>query len=224
MRLAALLAAGTFLYAQDPAFEAATVKINRAGPDAPNGFFPTPGRLRVTNMPLDRLIQAAFHIKTGMLFGTTGWMESDRFDIDAKAPGKSNFEDDLVMLRALLADQFQLKFHREIRPLKMQVLVLAKGGPHFAATKDQEQKEQITIRPGEISGTAIPFGHFVTILETQLGYPILNETGLKGSFDLSLKFARDEAFASLEDLGLKIESRKAPVEVFVIDSAVRPRD
>jgi uncharacterized protein (TIGR03435 family) len=232
--LLAFLLVPALTYAQDaaPAFEVASVKINNSGPEAPNGFFPAPGRLRVTNTTLLQLIQAAYHIKTGMLFGTAAWMESERFDIDAKATGKSSFDEDMVMLRAVLGDQFQLRFHRETRLLKMQVLVLGKGGPKFQASKDQDQKERVNIRATEISGVAIPFGHFVTILEAQLGYPIINQTGLSGKYDLALKYVRADSpgvdgpsvFAALEDLGLKLETRKAPAEVFVIDSAERPRD
>jgi uncharacterized protein (TIGR03435 family) len=74
-----------------PVFEVASVKFNHSGPDAANGFFPTPGRLRATNTTLQQLIQAAWHLNTGCLFGTTAWMESDRFDIDAKAAGNSSF-------------------------------------------------------------------------------------------------------------------------------------
>jgi uncharacterized protein (TIGR03435 family) len=216
-----------------PTFEVASVKVDKSGPDAGNGFFPTPGRLRVTNMTFQQLIQAAYHINTGMLFRTAAWMESDRFDIDAKAAGNSSFEEDLVMLRALLADRFQLRFHRETRQLKTQALVVGKGGKKFQASKDQGQKERVTIRSAEISGTAIPFGHFVSILAAQLGYPITNETGLSGKYDLSLKYARDDSpgvdgpsvFTALSDqLGLKLERRTGPVEVFVIDSAERPRE
>jgi uncharacterized protein (TIGR03435 family) len=231
--------AATFLFfcalidAQDtaPVFEAAAVKINSSGPEGANGFFPTPGRLRVTNVTLQQLIQAAWHINTGLVFGTAAWMETDRFDIDAKAAGNSGFEDDLVMLRGLLADRFQLRFHRETRQLRTQALVLAKGGPRLQASKDQDQKESVNIRSSEISGVAIPFGHFVSILAAQLGYPIINQTGLSGKYDLTLKYVRDDSpdfgvpsvFAALEDLGLKLETRRGPVEVFVIDSAARPR-
>jgi uncharacterized protein (TIGR03435 family) len=231
-----VLALWMILYSQDaqPAFEAATVKINKDGPQAGNGFVPSPGRLRVINTTLPQLIQAAFHVKTGALSGMTAWMESDRFDIDAKAPGRSTFDEDMPMLQSLLTDRFQLRFHRETRQLRTQFLVLAKGGPKFQRSKNQDEKEQITIRPTEISGTGIPFGHFVTILEAQLKYPITNETGISGQFDLSLKYVRDDApggaegpsvFAALEDqLGLKLEARRGPVEVFVIDSAQRPAE
>jgi len=59
-----------------------------------------------------------------MLFGITAWMESERFDMEAKATGQSSFDEDMGMLRALLVDRFQLRFHRETRQLKMQVLVV----------------------------------------------------------------------------------------------------
>lgn len=185
----------------------------------------------MTNTTLAQLIQAAWHVKAGMLFGTTAWMESERFDIDAKAPGKSSFDEEALMLRGLLADRFQFKFHRETRQIKMQVLLVSKGGPKFEASKDQDQKECVNIRPTEISGVAIPFGHFVTILEAQLGYLMINETGLSGKYDLALKDVRDDTFgadgpsvlAPLGDLGLKLETRHAPADVFVIDSAERPR-
>jgi uncharacterized protein (TIGR03435 family) len=219
-------------YAQEasPVFEVASVKVNNSGPDAANGFFPTPGRFRATNTTLQQLIQAAWHLNTGRLFGTTAWMESDRFDIDAKAATDSDFEEDLVMLRGLLADRFQLRFHREVRLLGTQVLVVAKGGPKLQASKGQDQRERVNIRATEISGVAIPFGHFVSILAAQLGYPITNRTGLSGKYDLTLKYTRDDSpdvgapsvFAALEDLGLKLETSRGPVEVFVIDSAARP--
>jgi uncharacterized protein (TIGR03435 family) len=215
-----------------PAFEVASIKLNLSGPDAPNGFSPTPGRLRVRNCTLEQLIKTAYHIKTGLLFGATAWMKSDRFDIDAKAAGNSDFDGDLVMLRALLVDRFQLRFHYETRQLRTYALVLGKGGPKFQASKDQERKEAVNIRATEISGTGIPFGHFVSILGAQLGNPINNQTGLSGQYDLTLKYVRDDAagsegssmLAALEDLGLKLETRTGPVEVFVIDSGDHPRE
>src|SRR5258708_2780226 len=111
-----------------PAFEVATVKVNASGPLTGNGFSPTPGRLRVTNCTLEQIIQASFHVKKGLLFGMAAWMKSDRYDIDAKATGKSDFDEDLVLLRSLLADRFHLRFHVETRQMKTQHLVFGKGG------------------------------------------------------------------------------------------------
>jgi uncharacterized protein (TIGR03435 family) len=216
-----------------PVFEAATIKLNR-DPNAGNGYFPEPGRLRVTGATLEQMIHVAFHVQTGKLFGTSGWMQSDRFDVEGKAGTNSNFEQELVMLQSLLSDRFQLRFHQETRQLRQQVLVLAKGGPKFQASQDQNAREQVNIRPTGISGTAIPFGHFVSSLEAQLKYPLTNETGLSGKFDLSLKYVRDDTaggtdgpsvFAALEDqLGLKLDTRRGPAEVFVVDSAAKPAD
>jgi uncharacterized protein (TIGR03435 family) len=217
-------------------FEVATVKPNASGPNSPNGFSSTPGRLRVLNMPLEQMIHAAFHIPQGSLAGLTGWMESDRYDIEARAAANSTFDEDLTMLRALLIERFQLRFHSETRQSTTLVLVIAKNGPKFRQSKDDGagNKERIDIRPTEISGVNIPFGHFVTILAAQLKRAIVNDTGLTGKFDLSLKYVRDDApeaasgptvFAALEEqVGLRLDSRKGPVEVMVIDSAEKSRE
>jgi uncharacterized protein (TIGR03435 family) len=217
-------------------FEVATVKLNTSGPTAPNGFTNTPGRFRVLNSPLEQMIHAAFHIPEGALAGLSGWMRIDRYDVEAKTPAKSTFDDDLTMLRALLTDRFRLRFHNETRQSTTLVLVIAKNGPKFHQSKDDAagNKEHIDIRPTEISGVNIPFGHFVSVLAAQLKRTVSNDTGLSGDFDLSLKYVRDDApegangltvYAALEDqLGLKLESRKGPVEVMVIDSAEKPRE
>ena len=231
LRFAALVvSSATALAAQS--FEVATVKRNPAGPNALNAFSAEPGRLLVTNMPLDQMIQATFHIRTGMLIGATGWMTSERYDIEGKAPGVLKFDDQLVLLKALLIERFQLKFHTETRQMTMLFLMQGKSGPKFTPSAEGDGKEHITIRPTQISGTNIPFGHFVSVLEAQLSRPIKNETGISGDFDLSLKYVRDDlpsaaegpsVYAAVEEqLGLKLESRKGPAEVMVIDSAQRP--
>jgi uncharacterized protein (TIGR03435 family) len=219
-------------------FEVATVKPNTSGPAAPNGFFPTPGRLRVLNTPLEQMIHAAFRLPEGSLAGVDGWMRSNRYDIEAKAKPAANstFDDDLMMLQDLLIERFHLRFHTETRQSATLALVVAKNGPKFRQSTDDGAggKERIDIRPTEISGVNIPFGHFVSVLGAQLKRTVTNATGLSGKFDLSLKYVRDDApdaangptiFAALEDqLGLKLESRKGPVEVMVIDSAAKPSE
>jgi uncharacterized protein (TIGR03435 family) len=182
------------------------------------------------------MIRAAFHIPQGSLASLNGWMQADRYDIDAKAAANSTFDEDLTLLRALLIERFQLRFHTETHQSTTLALVIAKNGLKFHQSKDDAAggKERIDIRPTEISGVNIPFGHFVSVLGAQLKRTVTNATGLSGKFDLSLKYVRDDApdaangpsvFAALEDqLGLKLESRKGPVEVMVIDSAEKPRE
>jgi uncharacterized protein (TIGR03435 family) len=216
-------------------FEVATVKVNRSGPEAGNGFYPSPGLLRVTNCTLEQMMRSAFHVNDATLAGAVGWMQSERYDIEAKAPVHASFDEELDMLRALLIERFQLRFHTEKRQVVTFALVLGKNGPKFHASKDDGAggKERITIRPTEISGFNIPFGHFVSVLGAQLHRSVTNDTGLSGNFDLALKYVRDDApnaaegstvFAALEDqLGLKLESHKGPVDVMVIDAAGKPR-
>lgn len=185
------------------------------------------------NSTLERMIQAAFHLREGELAGVRGWMGSDRFDVEAKPEAGANFEDELAMLRTLLIERFQLRYHTESRQLTTLALVLAKGGSKVRASQDGGGKERITIRPGEISGVHIPFGHFVSVLGAQLKQGVANETGLAGPFDLTLTFlpegAADAAsgpsvYAALEEqLGLRLEARKRQVEVLVIDAAEKPR-
>jgi uncharacterized protein (TIGR03435 family) len=222
--------------AASQSFEVATVKLNTSGPAAPNGFTTTPGRFRVLNSPLEQMIHAAFHIPEGSLAGLSGWMRTDRYDVEAKTAANSTFDDDLAMLRGLLIERFQLRFHDETRQSTTLALVVAKSGPKFHQSNDDAagNKERIDIRPTEISGVNIPFGHFVSVLAAQLHRTVTNDTGLSGKFDLSLKYVRDDApegsagptvFAALEDqLGLKLESRKGLAEVMVIDSAEKPRE
>jgi uncharacterized protein (TIGR03435 family) len=216
-----------------PSFEAATVKVNSSGPMASNGFSPSPGELRVVNCTLEQMIHAAFHVKSGALFGVSGWMASERYDVNGKTAIAASFDEELDMLRTLLIDRFQLRFHNETRQITTMALVTAKGGPKFQASKD-EGRERITIGAGEISGINIPIGHLVSVLGSQLRRPVVNETGLTRSFDFSLKWVPDDAadstagaslFTALEEeLGLKLESRKGPAEVMVIDSAKRPEE
>jgi uncharacterized protein (TIGR03435 family) len=213
-----------------PAFEAAVVKLNRTG--GVNGFFPSPGRLRVTNSTFRQLVEAVFHRKTGTLDGLKGWMESKRYDIEGSAPAAAGFDDELLMLQALLVERFHLRFHFETRDLTVLGLLKSKGGVKIQPARVAGQKERITIRPGEISGTNIPFGHFVTVLQAQTGFPITNETGISGEFDFTFKYDPEDSagvasgtsvFAALDDqLGLRLERRKGPMEVMVIDSAEEP--
>ncbi len=231
----ALFCLGLTAAAQDasPAFDVAAIKPNRSGVAGGDSYSsPSPGRLQISNSTLRYMIQMAYHMRPGTLFGATGWMESDRFDIEAKAPAAATFDQELTMLQALLADRFQLRFHHETRDLKSLALVLAKSGPRLHLSADQSTKEQVSIRATSISGTAIPFGHFVSILGAQMHESLANETGLTSKYDLDFHYVPDTAeaasgqslYAALDQLGLKLETRRGPVDVMVIDSARKPEE
>jgi uncharacterized protein (TIGR03435 family) len=229
MRFVLLFAISGFALAQAQ-FEAATVKLHGAG--AGMGMFPAPGGLRVENYTLRQLLESALHLPTGQVIVTAGWMDSDRFDINARTSAPATFEQELEMLVPLLIERFQIRSHREPRQLRTYALVVRKPGARLQAAKDDGGKQRVTIQPNEISGTRISMGYLASILGAQLRSPVANETGLAGSYDLSLKYERIDApgsskedptiFSALETLGLKLESRKREVEVMVVDSAARP--
>jgi uncharacterized protein (TIGR03435 family) len=220
----------TIAASAQPAFEVATVKPHGEG--AGMGMFPSPGGLRVENYTLRQMMEAALHIPTGQLIGAAGWMDSDRFDVNARTSAPATFDQELEMLASLLIERFHLRFHREPRQLRTYVLVIAKSGAKLQAAKDDGEKQRMVIRSTEISGTKVSLGYLASILGAQLKAPVANETGLDGSYDLSLKYERIDApgssdgdqtiFSALEALGLKLESRKRDVEVVMIDSAQRP--
>lgn len=136
-----------------------------------------------------------------------------------------------LMLRQLLADRFGLIFHRETKALVVYSLVVGKTGPKL---KEGGTKGPYLSRPapGKLVGTRASMAALTRALSGSLGRPINDETGLKGQYDFTLTWTPDEIvgdvsgpslFTALQDqLGLKLESKKAPVETIVIDHIGTP--
>jgi uncharacterized protein (TIGR03435 family) len=239
----AALAVCTFSQdAPSPPFEVVSIKPT---PDPPirTGMFPTPGTLTVNNYSLKRLILETRRIKNYQLSGGPPWIDSDHYDIVGKASGKASFSELLKMLIPMMEDRFQLKFHRETRDLPVYALTLAKGGSKMQPATDASKSfgiypsEAIT----EIKAFRLDMRSFANILSGQLDRLVTNETGLAGEFQFNLRYVSDllakqpdnaeapsdpnaaSIFAALqEQLGLKLDARKAPIEVIVIDHAERP--
>ncbi len=156
-------------------------------------------------------------------------------------------EEFLMKLRTLLVDRFQLKVHRETKELPVYALIVARGGPKIhPAAEDSSAGGQMSIRRAgagsEIIGNKVPLADLIQLLSDQVGRTVLDKTGLKGNYDLKMSFAPDRGpgqqprgpgddrqlpepdgpsiFTALqEQLGLKLDPQKGPVEVIVIDSA-----
>ena len=183
------------------------------------------------------------------LVGGPTWIGSEAFDIEARMPeGPRRLGDSALMLRALLAERFSLKVHGEIREFPAYALVRARGdGPPPAglrATSGTCISPIEPVRPdqrpcrmrgafegliGESASMAL-FGRSLTPL---VGRPVVDRTGLEGSFDFSVRFTEnpraDSRFPSIftalqEQLGLRLESIRAPLEVLVIDGVERPTE
>ena len=193
------------------------------------------------------MISLMYKIPMRQITGGPGWLTSDRWDIDAKADHPGYTLDDLhTMYQNMLADQFKLKFHKETKEGPVYALTIDKAGLKMKVNESPEPF-QIPINggPGGTTvGTRVPMQYLTWWLGQILqqdGRPVINKTGLDGNYDFTLTFApqlppdfpqdrlppgfadRPNIFQALkEQLGLKLEAQKGPVEYFVIDSAEKP--
>jgi bla regulator protein BlaR1 len=230
--------------AQSETFEVATIKpAHYAG--GPLRVTPKiePAGINFENVTLKLCIQRAYGVKPYQVTGPA-WIAADRYTILAKSGGHAKEEQLLLMLRTLLADRFKLVSHREMKDMPVYALVVAKNGPKLKESKGGDGITDGSGGPGGVSvieGHDSPIGILTGVLRQQLDRPVLDETGLEGVYDYKLMFssqsnqagsnagAADAAsdpggapsiFTALqEQLGLKLEPRRAPIEVIVVDSA-----
>jgi uncharacterized protein (TIGR03435 family) len=172
------------------------------------GMFPSPGRLRVQNYTLRQLIQDTYGLKKYQVLGGPSWMDSDRYDIEAKADAGANLGQMTPMVRALLTDRFGLRLHKETRSLPVYELTAAKSGPKLRDLGTSDSSAPwFRIRQNEFSAHKIPMSQFADALAGQLGRPVVDATKLSGEYDFSLRYTTP---------------RKGPVSVIVIDQAEKP--
>lgn len=236
---AALLACVAYSQAPEPhKFEVASVKPSTADDPGPKMDLAPSGSVNVNITPW-MLIQMAYRVKDYQIAGAPKWLDKEFFRIVAKPPlgpvpaGQSAqnalFEE---RMRYLLEERFHLVTHRETRNLPEYVLVVAKGGPKLKELASDPGKFRLRFGKGFLTtGSGAKIAMLVSVLSNQLGAPVVDGTsGLDKYYDLQLKYpVEDDAnaglFAALQDqLGLKLESRKGPVEVLVIDSMDRPAE
>ena len=243
-----------------PQFEVATVRPNKSG-ESGASLGPRPGgRLNGTNQAARNLIRNAFNVQPYQLIGGPDWMDSDRFDIVAKAAdadldakGMLTLPQYMLRLQSLLEDRFKMATHWETRELPVYALVVANEGklgpklkPH-AGDCDRARsggpppsgspaancgtRMNMTATSGKVTGNGISFDTFARNLSGGTGRYVINKTGLTGSYDLELEFTPDQSpdttgpslfTAMQEQLGLKLDSQRAPVEVLVIDRLEKP--
>jgi uncharacterized protein (TIGR03435 family) len=173
--------------------------------------------------------------------GGPAWMDSDRWDIAAKAGSPTAAM--LPMIRTLLADRFKLVTHHETRELPVYELVLARRdgrlGPSMRPSTGQSRFQQ---RIGVLTGSAVPINILVTTLANAglVRRAVIDRTGLSGTYDIELHWGVDipagrgidvppsdapSIFTAVqEQLGLKLESTKGSVDVLVIDHVERPAE
>jgi len=221
-----------------PAFEVATVKPS--GPaSAPISIQRLPGgRLVTSNTSLPMLIRWAYQLDDARLLEVPKGLESTRFDVVAKAPEQEPVAGRMqLMMRALLAERFKLVVHQETRELVAYVLVTEPDGPTVRASNATEPAgpNPFTMSDrGTLVGTRVTADMLATVLSNQLGRSVRNMTGFSGTFDFTLRWAPDGAaltpdtqdraslFSAIrEQLGFRLDARKTPTDVVVIDHVER---
>jgi uncharacterized protein (TIGR03435 family) len=258
--LLALAAASLFAQtaATRPAFdsfEVATIKL--ADPDSRARFIrmQSANRFYATGFTLNALVAAAYSLTPRAISGGAAWTDTDRYDILASTPGdlQPNLDEQMTMLRKLLADRFQLTFHREPKELPVYALTVAKGGPKLKeSTAPPGELPYLinTIYPEEKGGVhaLLParnatMAQFTAMLQRGvLDRMVLDKTGLTGTYDFELEWTPDESqfggqlprsvestrpslfTAMQEQLALKLEATKGLVAALVIDRVERPSE
>ena len=247
LTLTAFLALSAAAQQKTPAFDVASVKLAAAptGSDLRDscntGVWKTndPGLFTIRWKHLDQIIQCAFRLDDYQISGGFDWIAKDRYDIQAKPDGPASSDQMLLMLQTLLADRFGLIFHWETKALDVTVLSLSNGrakfGPQFHL---RDEGDAPTTVPGisqrrYSSQTIKDFARALRVTLQRGGDnidlpPILDQTGLDGVYDITLngiepKLDLNEWVAILDrQLGIKMEVRKAPVKILVIDGVSRP--
>jgi uncharacterized protein (TIGR03435 family) len=214
---------GGVLVAQTPAsptFEVASVKPNKSGTDEMVGGLAEPGgRFTVINTQLREIIRVAYRLQRYQVVGGPSWIDSDRFDITAKANASSTGPEMALMLRPLLAERFKLAVHNETRQLPLFALVVAgsagKLGPHLRPS-DADCIAEVTARlrggaipppptdpPHQPCGSAggplgyttargLTMGQIAFGLSRNVGRAVMDRTGLAGYFDYELTWTPDQ--------------------------------
>jgi uncharacterized protein (TIGR03435 family) len=217
-----------------PEFEVASVKFTAHGRNAEGWSFSdlkiaSPGRLVGTNASLDECIRWAYDVREYQVSGPD-WIRSDAasYDIEAKAPPDTTERQMRLMLQALLQERFKLALHRETKELPVYLLTVGKNGPRLEAASS-EARGGLTSRGSSagvrVSGDGATMEDLANRLSRDLDRPVLERTGIQGRFRITLEWAREadgpSVFAALQDVGLKLEPTKAPMEILIIDHAER---
>ncbi len=231
--------------ANPPKFEVASVKPCAPGTPEPPGqrmgmvrYIYPGGRFEAKAVTVEFLLEWAYDLLPFQHSRGPAWMQNERFDIVAKAAGNASDDQMKLMAQTLLAEQFNLKFHRERREGPILLVTRGKDAPKLFPPKDGETRS-IRIIPQtdsdqkvtsvRVVATRFSFAQLNQTFARQLDRVIVNGTGLDGDFDFTLNFTPDEnrpnpldpslvINAMRDQLGLNLKAQKGPVDYLAIDS------
>ena len=216
----------------------------------------------VGGVPVRLMIKLMYKITDSQIVGGPKWMDTDLWDIQAKADRKYTLDELHIMFQTMLADRFKLQFHKEKKEIPAYVLSVDKSGSKLKVNDGPDTfeipirgtGERMAVGPNgflqKVLGVRAPMIYFTWFLSQRLNdLPVVDQTGLDGFYDFTLEWLQELpagmaerlgaappaasgadngptgptlAVALREQLGLKLEKRKAPADVFVIDRAEKP--
>lgn len=227
-------------------FEVASVKANKTGQRGGSIGPAGGGRFTATNIPFKVLLATAYDINFDQISGGPDWLDSERYDVEARPERPSTAQQIHLMLQTLLTDRFKLVLRRETRELSIFALVLDKAAPKFRPHQGGAEVA-FGIRPGDkgqVVFDGVPMSRLAWFLSMRLHRTVVDKTELTGVYDFELAWAPDEPqreegpgsppqpdasgstiFTALrEQLGLKLTSQKGPVEFLTINHAEKPSE
>jgi len=237
-----------------PSFEVASIRPPGPNESEINGLSTYPGgKIVARGCTLQYLVMLAFHLQQFQISGGPNWIDRARFDLQAKPPDSSPSaqsnpaspksppsEEERQMLESLLIDRFQLKFHRETK--EGPVFILTRGSKELRLRAPENSSEFPWAGdfgrgglPGGsgLRGENISMSQLAERLSGWLERPVLDQTGLKGSFDFEFRTDDDNVdassadiessiFAGVNGIGLRLSKGKGPIETLVIDHVEQP--
>jgi len=237
-------------YAQQ--YEVASIKPNADSDSRVEFRIEADGTLSATGITLKRLLMTAYSAQGFRIVGAPAWVDSSRWDIQAKPDRVASPGQVRPMLRALLEDRFQLRSHSEERELPVYELSVDTKGSKLRRIAEGETTPDIRVAPGSIQFTKATAATFASQLSYAVGRPVIDKTGLAGEFEFNLKWTPEigedggptnqglppgtreqmppptdgpSIFTAIaEQLGLRLRSATGPVRVTVIDAVQRPSD
>ena len=204
-----------------------------------------PQRLLGRGVSLKGLIQWAYQVTDAQVAGAPGWIDSKRYDFEAKADGSHTRDELLQMLQSLLAERFKLALHRETK--EQQVYVLATGKKPLKLQEAQQGRPaNIAIQPApgpddsmilRITGQSVSMRYLTDYLTNIVGRVVVDRTNLTGSFDFQTEVSwspsansdkrtlvTDALLDAMAQLGFSLNSQRIPIEVLVVDHAEEPTE
>jgi uncharacterized protein (TIGR03435 family) len=224
----------------DPDWEVVTVKPG--DPNNKNGVMTTRGRhMVIQNQTPEAMLRLAYGVQRSQIVGAPEWIKTERFDVDGvpDVDGQPNMKQFQVLVQKVLAERFGLKSHHEQREMPVFALAVAKDGPKMDLSKGDPNglpdNEGMGGNGRQIRKfTNVSMSDLALMLQPHVDRPVVDQTGLKGRYDFKLQWTVDEAQATdadappglftaiQEQIGLKLDPAKAPVDVLVIDHVEKP--